>query len=154
MYSSTTRIRVSGSRTKYFSLSPCRPIPIPSLSSPFNSLRLVREFGVCAECCGATQEGNKSRKMLGVALDFLLDYHPFGLPSEIVLKKSLPLLNARGGKKAINIFRFSVDDRKKSMAHRRRRRRRCRFVFRSCRTLHAHTYSRIFIAAIWPLYML
>lgn len=118
----------------YFPLSPSMP-PAPS----FGSLRFVPEFGVCAECCGATQEGNKSRKMLGVALDFLLDYHPFGLPSEIVLKKSLPLLNARGGKKAINIFRFSVDDHKKSMAYRRRRRRRRRrFVFRSCRTLRSH----------------
>lgn len=78
-----------------------------------------------------------------VALDFLLDYHSVGLPNEIVLKKSLPLLNAREGKKAINIFRFSVHDAKKSMAL-----RRCGFVFysrRRCRrTLHSYLQTQIF----------
>lgn len=77
------------------------------------------------ECCGATQEGNKSRGMLGVALDVFARLPPIRMPNEIVLKKSLPLFNAREGKKAINIFRFSVDDAKKSMAY-----RRCRFVVR------------------------
>lgn len=77
-----------------------------------------------------------------VALDILLDYHSVGLANEIVLKKSLPLLNAREGKKAINIFRFTVHDAKKSMAY-----RRCGFVFCSRRTLHSylqtHFYDRV-----------